>query len=56
MTAPPTVTPPDMSIEAWWPKLRQRSRGYLIAKNGDVVPLDLVVEIGQAGGVITAGG
>ena len=43
----------DMSIEAWWPKLRQESREYLIDNNGDVVPPDLVGEIVQAGGVIT---
>ncbi len=43
----------DMSIEAWWPKLRHESREYLIANNGDAVPPDLVVEIAQAGGVTT---
>ena len=42
-----------MSIEVWWPKLRQQSRDYLIANNGDVVPPALVVEITQAGGAIT---
>ncbi len=41
-----------MSIEAWWPKLQQQSRDYLIANNGDVVPPDLVEEIARAGGVI----
>ena len=35
----------DMSIEAWWPKLRLESREYLIANNGDVVPAALVAEI-----------
>ena len=43
----------DMSIEAWWPKLRLQSREYLIANNGDVVPPDLVGEIARAGGVTT---
>ena len=42
----------DMSIEAWWPKLRQQSREYLIDNNGDVVPPELVVEIARAGGDI----
>lgn len=44
----------DMSIEAWWPRLRQQSRDYLIDNNGDVVPPDLVEEIARAGGVITS--
>ena len=43
-----------MSIDAWWPKLGQHSRDYLIANNGDVVPPDLVEEIARAGGVIRA--
>lgn len=43
-----------MSIEAWWPRLRQQSRDYLIANNGDVVPPELVEEITQAGGTITS--
>lgn len=42
-----------MSIEAWWPKLRQESRDYLIANNGDVVPARLVEEIAGVGGAIT---
>lgn len=42
-----------MSIEAWWPRLRQQSRDYLIANNGDVVPPELVEEIAHAGGTIT---
>lgn len=42
-----------MSVEAWWPKLRQQSREYLIDNNGDEVPPDLVGEIARAGGVIT---
>ncbi|MCC2592770.1 hypothetical protein LKO27_04975 [Tessaracoccus sp. OS52] len=41
-----------MSIDAWWPKLRQQSRDYLIANNGDEVPPDLVEEIAEAGGTI----
>lgn len=44
-----------MSIEAWWPKLSERSREYLIANNGDVVPPELVAEITHAGGTITPG-
>lgn len=43
-----------MSIEAWWPKLRQQSRDYLIDNNGDVVPPALVDEIAGAGGVVSA--
>lgn len=43
-----------MSIEAWWPKLRQQSRDYLIDNNRDVVPAELVDEIVGAGGIVTA--
>ncbi|WP_220488401.1 hypothetical protein [Tessaracoccus sp. MC1756] len=42
-----------MSIEAWWPKLRQQSRDYLMENNGDEVPAALVDEITRAGGVIS---
>lgn len=42
-----------MSIEAWWPRLPQESRDYLIANNGDVVPDRLVEEIAGVGGPIT---
>ena len=42
-----------MSIEVWWPKLRQESRDWLVDNNGDAVPSDLVAEIVRAGGAIT---
>ncbi|MCG6568487.1 hypothetical protein [Tessaracoccus sp. ZS01] len=42
-----------MSIEAWWPKLRQQSRDYLMENNGDQVPTDLVEEITEAGGIVS---
>lgn len=38
-----------MSIEVWWPKLRQQSRDYLIETTATP---DLVEEIGRAGGMI----
>ena len=41
------------SIEAWWPKLRQQSRDYLMENDGDEVPADLVEEITAAGGIIS---
>ena len=43
-----------MSIEAWWPKLTQQSRDYLMENNGDEVSADLVEEITGAGGLISA--
>lgn len=42
-----------MSIEVWWPRLRQESRDWLVDNNGDAVPSDLVAEIVRAGGAIT---
>lgn len=52
---PPRIAVVDdvgMSIEVWWPKLRQQSRDYLMENNGDEVPADLVEEIAGAGGLI----
>ncbi|MFZ0529206.1 MAG: hypothetical protein WAL91_01550 [Propionicimonas sp.] len=42
-----------MSIDAWWPRIRQGSRNWLIDNNGDAVPDDLVDEIVRAGGVMS---
>lgn len=42
-----------MSIQVWWPKIRQVSRDWLAANNGDAVPDDIVDEIVRAGGVMT---
>ncbi len=39
-----------MTIEEWWPKLRQATRDWLIANNGDSVPGPIVEEIAKAGG------
>ena len=39
-----------MPIEAWWPKLSSATLEWLIANNGDVVPLPIIDEIAQAGG------
>ena len=39
-----------MTIEKWWPKLRHETREWLIANNGDVVPLPIVDEIAAVGG------
>lgn len=51
------TTPRDtmgaMSIEMWWPKIRQESRDWLVANNGDLVRQDIVDEIVRAGGVVT---
>ena len=43
-----------MSIEHWWPKLKPSTQKWLIENNGDVVSPDVVAEITQVGGVITA--
>jgi hypothetical protein len=42
-----------MSIEMWWPKIRQGSRHWLLENNGDAVPKEIVEEIVRAGGEIT---
>lgn len=43
-----------MSIEHWWPKLKPSTQKWLIENNGDVVSPEVVAEITQVGGVITA--
>ncbi len=42
-----------MSIEVWWPKIRQASRDWLVANNGDALPGDVHEDIIRAGGTIT---
>lgn len=39
-----------MEIEQWWSKLQQATRDWLIANNGDLVPVPVVDEIKQVGG------
>jgi hypothetical protein len=40
------------SIEAWWSRLPQETRDWLVANNGDVVPAPVVDEITRAGGEV----
>jgi hypothetical protein len=42
-----------MPIAQWWPRLRQQTRDWLIANNGDVVPPAVMAEIAEAGGPVT---
>ena len=42
-----------MSMEVWWPRLRQETRDWLIDNNGDAAPDSTVEEIRRAGGVVT---
>ncbi|GAA1956077.1 hypothetical protein GCM10009798_14270 [Nocardioides panacihumi] len=42
------------SLEDWWPRLSDATRGWLIANNGDAVPDSIAEEITRAGGVIVA--
>ena len=44
----------SMSMEVWWPRLRQETRDWLIDNNGDVVPDSISEEISRAGGVVTS--
>ena len=39
-----------MSIDMWWPRLRPDTRDWLIANNGDAVPISIMDEIETAGG------
>ena len=39
-----------MNVERWWLKLRPGTREWLIANNGDAVPIWIVDEIAAAGG------
>jgi len=43
-----------MSIEQWWPKLKPSTREWLVENNGDVVPVDIVAEITDAGGSVAS--
>lgn len=42
----------SMSMEVWWPRLRQETRDWLIANNGDALPVSVVAEITRAGGLV----
>lgn len=39
-----------MDVEQWWPRLSVKTREWLTANNGDVVPATIVSEITDAGG------
>ena len=39
-----------MSVQVWWSELRPETREWLIANNGDAVPVSIVEEIAAAGG------
>ena len=41
-----------MSMEVWWPRLRQETRDWLIANNGDALPAWVIAEITRAGGSV----
>ena len=42
-----------MGIEVWWTKIRQESRDWLVANNGDEVRGYIVADIVRAGGAVT---
>ena len=42
-----------MSIEVWWPKIRQTSRDWLVANNGDALSREVHDDIIRAGGAVT---
>jgi hypothetical protein len=42
-----------MSMEVWWPRLRQETRDWLIDNNGDALPASVTDEITRAGGLVT---
>jgi hypothetical protein len=39
-----------VTIDVWWPGLGSEAREWLIANNGDVVPVPIIEQIEQAGG------
>jgi hypothetical protein len=41
-----------MSLETWWPRLRQDSREWLIANNGDALSKPVLDDIEQVGGPV----
>jgi hypothetical protein len=45
----------DMSLEARWPRLRQDSRDWLIANNGDSVSRPVLDDIERVGGPVPSG-
>lgn len=54
MTCPSLATLDDVSasLEEWWPRLSQATRDWLIANNGDAVPVSVTEEITRAGGLV----
>jgi hypothetical protein len=42
-----------MSIDEWWPKLKPSTREWLIENNGDVLPVDVLSDITDAGGLFS---
>ena len=43
-----------MKTIEWWPALDPETQSWLIAHNGEAVPLDVVNKIAAAGGVMTS--
>ena len=41
------------SIEAWWHRLSQETRDWLVAHNGDEVTPTVMAEINRAGGLVS---
>lgn len=42
-----------MNIQVWWPMIRQESRDWLIANNGDAVRDDIAEEVLRVSGATT---
>lgn len=38
-----------MNIEEWWLKLEPATREWLVANNGDVIPVDIIGKLTKAG-------
>ena len=41
---------PRVNIDVWWPRLRDDTREWLVANNGDAVPTSVMADIEAAGG------
>jgi hypothetical protein len=44
-----------MSLEAWWPLLRQESRDWLVANNGATLDPPVLDDLVRVGGSLPAG-
>ncbi len=43
-----------MSMEVWWPTLPSETQDWLIAHNGEALPVSVIQEITRAGGSVTS--